>query len=141
MEHRIPFNRYYSSINYYYYWERLQNCIENVRWKNRFPGNLYASTSFKEPYPRIVDFELLTFAFIQLLEQYAYNIDSKYVKFTMGYIMNLPTTNDITYTLGRAIPLYDNLGNKLQKKMIYFRIEQQVRLYGDRYQDAVRKLP
>ena len=75
--------RSYSSINYYYYWERLQYGIDSVRWKNRYPGNIYASTSFMEPYPRITDYEVIILAFIQLLEQYAYNIDSEYLKFTM----------------------------------------------------------
>lgn len=34
---------------------------------------------------------------------------------------------------------YDTCGNKLQKNMIYYRIEQQVRLYSERYQDAAIK--
>ena len=105
-------------MNYYSYWERFQNGIDSVRWKIRYPGNIYASTSFMEPYPRIIDYEVLILSFIQLLEQYAYNIDSEYLKFTMGYKMHLPTSYDITYTLGKAIPLCDPLGNRLQKRKV-----------------------
>lgn len=131
--------RSYSYTNYYSYWDRLQSGIDCVRWKMRYPGNIYASTSFMVPYPCITEYEVLTFAFIQLLEQYAYNIDSEYLKFTMGYKMHLPTSYDISYTLGKAIPLCDTLGNRVQKKRIYDMIEQQVRLYGEIYQDALIK--
>ena len=132
--------RSYSSINYYSHWDSLKMCIDSVRWKARHPGHIYASTSFMAPYPRIIDYEVLVLAFILLLEQYATNIDSSYVKLTMGYTMHLPTTSsDISYTFCKAIPLCDLSGNRLQKKRIYEIIEQQVRLYGERYQEAVIK--
>lgn len=107
--------RSYSSINYYYIWERLKYGIDSVRWKLRYPGNIHASTIFMVPYPHINDSEFIILAFIQLLEKYAYNIDSEYVKFTMGYTMNVNTSYDISYTLGNAIPLCDTFGNRLQK--------------------------
>lgn len=125
-----------SNLNLYYYWERLQAGIESVRWKNRFPGNLYASISFMQPYPLIVEFDVLTLAFIQLLELYAYKLHSNYVKCTMGYNMNLPTSSDLSFTLGKAIPLYDTSGCQIEKKLIYDQIEKLVRFYGERYQDA-----
>lgn len=53
--------------------------------------------------------------------------------------MHLPTSYDISYTLGKAIPLCCLSGNRLKKEKIYDRISQLVRLYGDRYQDAVVK--
>lgn len=132
-------NREYSSINYYYYWERLQSSIDCVRWKKRYPGNIYASSSFMDTSHSITDYGVLTLAFIQLLEQYAYNIDSSYLKFSMGYTMHLPTYSDISYTLGKAIPLCDLSGNRLKKKRISDMIEQQVILYGEIYQDALIK--
>lgn len=112
----------------YGYWERLQRCIYDVRWKSIYPGSIYASTSFSEPYPRSIDFEVLTLAFIQLVEQYAYNIDSEYLKLTIGYTMQMPSTHDISMTLGNSIPLCDLVGNRLQKKIIYEMIEKLVRL-------------
>jgi len=133
------FKKFYSSINYYSYWDRLLNGIDSVISKNCYPGNIYASTSFIEPYPRINEFEILILAFIQLLEQYAYNIDSKYVKFTMGYKMCLPTVSEVSFILGKAIPLCDLNGNRLPKKKIYDKIEELVRLYGEKYEDAVIK--
>lgn len=126
-----------SSTDYYNYWDQLQSSIDGIKYKLRYPGNIFASTSFMDPYPLIIDFEVLTLAFIQLVEQYAYNIDCAYLKFTMGYTMNLHTTCNISHTLGKAIPLCDVLGNRLPNKMIYDRIEQLVRLYGERYQEAV----
>uniref|UniRef100_A0A7N0RAQ6 DNA-directed RNA polymerase n=1 Tax=Kalanchoe fedtschenkoi TaxID=63787 RepID=A0A7N0RAQ6_KALFE len=99
--------RSYSSLNLYYYWERLQAGINNVRWNIRYPGNLYASISFMPPYPLIIDFDVLILAFIQLLEQYTYKLDSNYIKFTIGYNMNLPNTSDLSFTLGKAIPLLE----------------------------------
>nr|YP_009861441.1 uncharacterized protein [Mirabilis himalaica]QKN19338.1 uncharacterized protein [Mirabilis himalaica] len=53
--------------------------------------------------------------------------------------MNHNTSYDFSYTLGKAIPLFDTKGNRLQKKRIYDLIELQVRSQGDRYQDAVIK--
>lgn len=135
-------NRSYSSTSnshYYDYWDRLQSSIESVRCKTVYPGSIYASTSFIEPYPRAIDFEVVTLAFIQLLEQYAYHIDSEYLKLTIGYTMQLPSSSDLSFTLGKAIPLCDPLGNRVPKKMIYEMIERQVRLYGEQYQDAVIK--
>lgn len=80
-------NRFYSSISYDFYgsWERLRSSIDSVRWKDLYPGSIYASMGFIYPYPRAIDCDVLTLAFIQLLEQYAYNIDSAYLKFTIGY--------------------------------------------------------
>lgn len=83
------FNRkMYSTMDYYYYWNRIQKSIDNIKWLNNFPGNIYVNTNFMEPYPRIIECDILILSYIQLLEQYAYNLDAKYVKITIGYIMN-----------------------------------------------------
>ena len=136
----IP-KRFHSSLSYsfYGYWARLRSSIDSVRWKEIYPGSLYASMDFLYPYPRAIDCDVLTFAFIQLLEQYAYNIDSAYLKFCIGYKMQLPSSCDISLTLGKAIPLCDQIGNRVPKKKIYEMIEQLVKLYGEQYQDAVIK--
>lgn len=130
-----------SFSNYYYidYWKSLQSRIYDVKYKTMYPGGIHASTNFIEPYPTVNEFEVLILAFLQLLEQYAYHIDSNYIKITLGYIIKLPAAYDITITLDRAIPLYDALGNKINKNMIYSIIERSVKLYGEKYDSAVIK--
>lgn len=131
-------NRNSSSYdNYYGYWNSLQKNIDSVSSKTLYSGSIYASMSFNEPYPRAIDFEVLTLAFIQLLEQYALNIESDYVQFTIGYSMQLPLNSDVSVTLGKAIPLCDKLGNRVPRSTVYDKIEQQVMLYGEQYQDAL----
>ncbi|KAJ0975334.1 hypothetical protein J5N97_017299 [Dioscorea zingiberensis] len=105
------------------------------------PGNDFMDTRGQdtEPYPITIDFEVITLALIQLVEQYAYNIDSEYVKWTIGYTMQLPASNEISFTLGNAIPLCDPVGNRLPKGEIYDMIEQLVRLNGEKYNDGVVK--
>lgn len=104
-----------------------------------YPGSIYATTQFIEPHPLANEFEIITLAVIQLLEQYAYQIDSDYIKLTMGYTMQLPSASDISITLGKSIPLYDTVGNLIQKKLIYSIIERNLRLYGEQYKEAVIK--
>ena len=41
--------------------------------------------------------------------------------------MQLPSGIEVECTLGSAIPLYDNMGNLLPKRLIYYHIEKQVR--------------
>ncbi|XP_050216023.1 DNA polymerase-like [Mercurialis annua] len=107
---------------------------------NRSFGIMFYLRSFvtkrNDPYPREIDFEILTLAFIILVEQYPYNVDSEYVKLIIGYTMLLPSSYEISFTFGNTIPLYDPLGNIINKKMIYDMIEQLVRLNGEKYNDA-----
>lgn len=53
--------------------------------------------------------------------------------------MQLPSSYDISFTLDKSIPLCDPLGTRVPKKMIYDLIERHVKLYGEKYQDAVIK--
>lgn len=46
--------------------------------------------------------------------------------------MQVPSSYDISLTLGNAIPLCDPLGNRLNKKRISDMIEELVRLYGEK---------
>lgn len=67
-----------SAETYNGYWNSLQSNISSVGSKTVYPGSIYASTSFKEPYYRAIDFEVITLAFIQLIEMYAYNLECDY---------------------------------------------------------------
>lgn len=53
--------------------------------------------------------------------------------------IQLPSSSDLSFTLGKAIPLCDHFGNRVPKKKIYEMIEQLVKLYAEQYQDAVIK--
>lgn len=131
-------NRFYSSSygSLMVYWNRIQTSIESVKSYNPFKGSLLASTRFREPYPLFTEFEFLSLAFYQLLELYAYRIDSDYIKLTIGLNMCMSMSSDIFYTLGNAIPLCDLSGNIVPKKSIYEEIERRVRQHGERYQYA-----
>lgn len=61
------------------------------------------------------------------------------MKLTIGYTMQLPSSSDLSITLGKAIPLCDQFGNRVPKKKIYDIINQLVQFYGEQYQDAVMK--
>lgn len=128
---------YSSSSNYIYHWERYKSSIDTITSKSNYPGHIRASTNFLEPYPRITYYEFLILSFIHLLEKYAYNIDSSYMKLTMGYTISLPSIQSLSYTLGPAIPLFDTFGNRVLKRSIYSKIEEIVRIQGEKYNEAV----
>lgn len=125
--------RQYSKIENWGYWERLRKSSGIEKWEIRFPGKISACMKFKEPYLSIQEFQVLTFGFLILLEQYAYNIKSQYVKFTIGSIFQLPNHhNEILCPISKkAIPILDSHGNKLPKKKIDFQVEKDVRVYGE----------
>lgn len=86
--------RHYSSVSHYSsFWNYLQENISSVRSKTVYSGSIYASMSFKQSYLRAIDYHVLNLAFIQLIEQYAYNIESEYVKITIGYSMLIPSNS------------------------------------------------
>ncbi|XP_042453061.1 DNA polymerase-like [Zingiber officinale] len=147
----LVFRRYYSSKrrdfnqsassapNFdYYVWYRLQSDIDSIICKQLYSGSFYVSINFKEPYPLAIDCDVLTLGFIQLLEQYVYPLDADYVKFTIGYEMQLPLSYDVSFSLGKAIPLYDNT-SFITKRSVYEKVSQLVRDYAERYQSAVIK--
>lgn len=132
ISHQIDYSSLLNDFNAYVH--RLKGSIEYVKWKRLYPGSIHASIAFNRPYPSIIDYEVLTLAFIILNDLYAYNIDS--VKMTIGYKMQLPSSSELSFTLGKAIPLCDHVGNRLPKRLIYDKIEQLVKLYGEQYQNA-----
>lgn len=74
---------------------------------------------------------------MKLIEEYAYRVNSIYVKCTLGYHLKLANGDLIAFTLGKAIPLKDNIdGCGIDKNVVYDRISDLVRLFGERYNDA-----
>lgn len=79
-----------STTEYYDLWYLLHELIESVTCRTRYPGNNYAFMTFSSPYPRVTDCDILTLAFLRLLENYVYTLDSTYSKVTLGYKMYFP---------------------------------------------------
>ena len=128
-----------SPLRYYGFWSVLTRLIENVNCQTRGPGHHYAFLSFSVPYAKATDSEVLQLAFIRLLEEYAYPLDTTYMKVTLGYKMTVGTSYDVLCTLGKSVPLCDLYGTKLPKRWVYERIEGQVRLYSEKYEQAMVK--
>lgn len=119
------------------YWNRLKSCSETNKWSIPFKGSIFASTIFKEPYPLFSELEVLTLAYMELLELYASRIDSEYIKFTLGMNVKFSMSDVVQFTLGEAIPFCDPQGNRVHKKLLYERITQLVKKHGEEYKSAV----
>ena len=91
------------------------------------------------PYPRTADCELLTIAFIHLLEKYVPHIRSQaeYIKLTLCFEMMLPNSYSFSYTLSHAIPLLDSKGGVIDLRAVYEKIYELVRIEAEKYQDEV----
>ena len=122
--------------DYYSYWNILEGVTESVKYRVRYHGNIYVYTNFIHK-PCLSYCEMLILAFIRMLEVYAYQIRSSYVKVTLGYTVRLPNKTEFSYTLGPSIPLFDLSGALIQRRMVYDQIERQVREHSEQYEKAL----
>ncbi|KAG6466679.1 hypothetical protein ZIOFF_060114 [Zingiber officinale] len=107
-----------------------------MRSRPLYPGSFQILTNFKEPHPLAVQSDLLVLAFMQLLELYVYHLDLKYMKLTIGYNMFIPSSRDLSVTLGEAIPLHDGKSSLIPKRKVYDAIWHLVSSYAELYQEA-----
>lgn len=112
-------------------WFRLLSYILNEDSKIPYPQLRVGSVSFTNRIP-ITESYLLVFAVMRLLVKYAYTTDSSYGKFTIRYCMKKDLSEDISFTLGKAITFRDN-GKNIP---VYALIEDLVRQKGEEYADA-----
>ena len=64
-----------------------------------YPGLRIAQIHFKKPLIRCIDCDLIVLAFMRLLIKYAYTTESMdYGKFTMSYVMKIPT-GEVSFTI------------------------------------------
>jgi len=85
---------------------------------NLYTGSLLAENEFVEPYARSCDYVIISLEVLRLLYRYAYNMDSDYIKFTIGLVVE--TSSGIyRLTVGKAIPLFDSNGKPLPKALVY----------------------
>lgn len=121
---------------FYGYWKRLDKLIDWEKFKDPYLGLRIAQVGFKEPYLRGIDCELLTLAVMRLLMKFVYNTGFEYAKFTISYVMKIPT-GEISYTIGSAIPLVDDCGKAVPKIGVYAMIEKYVRSQAEDYEKHV----
>ena len=103
------------------YLDRLKQLIEWERCLDPYVGLRIAEVRFKQPYLRCADYEMITLAVLLLLMKYAYNTEFEYGKFTISYVMKIPT-GDVAYTIGTAISLNDQSGHAAPNVDVYAKI-------------------
>lgn len=109
--------------NYNVYWSRLLSLIEFERWKVLYDGLFYLEIFFRNPYVQAIECEILSLAIMRLLMKYVSNIDAGYIKLTIGLNMKIHS-GEVTLTIGKSIPLFDESGKLLSKKDVYGMIMQ-----------------
>ena len=67
---------------------------------------------------------------------YVYYTGFDYAKFTIGYLMDIPT-GDVTYNIGTTISLKDSIGKVVPQKDVYARILKLVILKAEEYEKDV----
>lgn len=87
-------------------WKEIQNQIKEIRYTIPFSGLRIASINFHSPFISCNDCDKIVFSIMILLLRYALPTESDYGKFTITYVMKIPT-GDVPYTIGKAIPFRD----------------------------------
>ncbi|KAF6154089.1 hypothetical protein GIB67_035635 [Kingdonia uniflora] len=102
--------------------KRLKSAVDRDSFHDPYLGLRIARIDYKKPYMLCSQYELIVLAIMQLLIKYAYSQEFKYAKFTIGYIMKVPS-GDVPYIIGFAIRLNDNsIGNAHPNMTIYEQI-------------------
>jgi len=112
---------------------RLYQKIERTTHHDPHPGLIIASHHFVEPYPLINEIDLLCLATMDLLIQFAYPSLSGYGKFTISVTMKRSYGEEISFTLGSAIPLTSQDGKLIPKSEVYAHIYQYIQIYSEIY--------
>ena len=63
--------------------------------------------TFNMPLKRCNDCDQIVFAVMQLLIKYAYTTESDYGKFTISYVMRIPT-REVPFTISKTIPFRED---------------------------------
>lgn len=130
----------YSKEIYNGYLNRLKYTVDwsHINVYDVYNGLRIVKVRFKEPYLLCGDCEVIALLVMKLLMMYAYNTQFEYdSKFTIGYVMKIPTGDVVTYTLGRAISLFDSGGNAVPNMDLYAKIYQLIMKKAEHYEKAV----
>ena len=112
---------------------RLFQKIERTTHQDPHPWLIIASHRFCEPYPLVNEIDLLSLATMDLLNQFAYPSLSGYGKFTISITMNRSCGEEISFTLGDAIPLTTQDNNFIPMSVVYAHINKYFNKYAEIY--------
>ena len=111
--------------------EQLLN--QKIEHQDPHQGLIIASHHFKKPFPIINEIDQLCLATMDLLIQFAYPSLSGYAKFTLSFTMIRSFGEEISFTLGPAIPLTYEDWNLIPMCEIYAHIEKYIIKYAEIY--------
>ncbi|KAF6173516.1 hypothetical protein GIB67_042646 [Kingdonia uniflora] len=115
--------------------KRLKSVVDRVSCTNPYLGLRNARMDFKNPYLLCSYYELIILAIMQLLLKYAYNQEFKYAKFTIGYVMRVPSgSGEVSYTIGSTISLNDYSGKAHPNITIYEQIQNFLKVKAKNYE-------
>lgn len=112
-------------------WGSLLHLIKNEYYTDPYSGLRIARMKYNIPLLRCIDCDQIVFAVMRLLIKYAYTTESDYGKFTISYVMVIPT-GEVSFTVMKAIPFRED-GKELP---VYALIDQLVRQKAEDYNDA-----
>ncbi|XP_022849082.1 uncharacterized protein LOC111371371 [Olea europaea var. sylvestris] len=96
-----------------------------------YPGLRNAKVDFNMPFLRCIDCDLILFAVMRLLIKYAYTTKCDYGKFTISYVLKIPT-GEVPFAISNAFTFRED-GKDLS---VYALIDQLVRKKAEDYKDA-----
>jgi DNA polymerase type B, organellar and viral len=112
---------------------RMYQKIERTTHQDPHPGLIIASHHFFEPYPLVNEIDLLNLATMDLLIQFAYPSLSGYGKFTISFTMKRSYGEEISFTLGPAIPLTYHDCKLIPRSEVYAHISRSIMKYSEIY--------
>lgn len=98
---------------------------------------IIASQNFTPPPPQLNEVYLHTLIIMDLLNQFAYPSITGYAKFGILITMKQSYGEDITFSIGKAIPLTDESGNLLPKSVVYSHIYDAIKRTAEKYEGAL----
>lgn len=93
--------------------------ISGTSVQDPHPWLRIASHNYSEPLRSIKEVDLHTLSIMDLLNQFGYPSISGYTKCGILITIRLSYGEDITFSIGKAIPLTDNCGNQVQAHLVY----------------------
>lgn len=117
--------------------DELYGEIQNTIVQNPHPGLIIASHCFRTPYPLINQNMLLSLSTMDLLIRYAYPYQFGYAKFTILLTMMKSYGENVTFTIGNAIPLTLVDGEFIPKSEIFAHIMASLLKYSELYEGEV----
>ena len=111
-----------------------QQKIERTTHQDPHPGLIIATHHFVDPFPLINEIELLSVATMSLLIQFAYPSLSGYGKFTISFTMKRSHGEEISFTIGAAIPLTYQDCKLIPKNEVYSHIGRYILQYAEIYE-------